>query len=278
MHLPRVKAIPMVFILIVGVWLGLLGCAGEAKPPPTPTEVSVSDIPFDNGSNVAISWRHFNASSARRYDIYYTSDPDSLESHIDDMEPLSRSLQATIYNAEDTIECKVDYLEYYLVLEETETGIPQAEVVKATPENRDSLKSIGELIVATENDFCPSGRDNRELKFALGRFFRVKPPEGEIGNFEKTLPKSTLVVDSAGLKVDKGRGGLLLELSFSDEEKQFIEKGERIVPYSDAKSEYLRKYGREITAIVTEDSRYSLSSEKIQALITESLEPGTEYH
>ncbi len=278
MHLPRVRAIPIILILVVGVWLGLLGCAGEAKPPPTPTEVSVSDIPFDDGSNVAISWRHFGTSSARRYNIYYTNDPDSLESHIDDMEPLSRSLQATIYNAEDTTESKVDDLEYYLVLEETETGIPQAEVVKATPENRDSLKSIGELIVATENDFCPSGRDNRELKFALGRFFRVKPPEGEIKNFEKTLLKSTLVVDSAGLKVGEGRGGLLLELSVSDEEKQFIEKGERIVPYSDAKIEYLRKYGREITGIVTEESRYSLSSEMIQALITNGLEPGTEYH
>lgn len=278
MHLPRVKTLSILFLLVVGIWLGLLGCAGEVKPPPPPTEVSINDIPFDNGANVAIQWRHFGVSSARRYDIYYSTDPDSIKNYTDKMEPLSRSLQATIYNVEDSTECKIVDKEYYLVLEETETGLPQAKVIKATPENRDSLEKIGELIVATESEFCPKSRDDRELKLALGKFFRVKPPEGELEPQEKTLEKSTLEADSAGLSVAEGRGGLVLELGHSEAEKEFIQKGERILPYSEEKAVFLNKYGRQIVAIVTEDTRYNLSSEIIQTLIAGELKAGEEYH
>jgi len=278
MHLPRVIALPALFMLIAGMSLGLLGCAGESEAPLTPLEISITDIPFDDGSSAVVSWRHFDASSARRYDFYYSTDPESLEQHIEDLEPISRSQQEAIYEVQDSNACKLIGPEYYLVLEETDGEAPVAMVVEATPETRDSLKQIGELIVGTESGFCPNGRDNRELKFAKGKFFRVQPSEEQLENVQRTLAKTTLKADSTGLSLGEGRGGLILELSPAQAEIEFVKAGERIVPYSDKQSDLLFKYGHEVVAIITEDSRYSISSDIIQAYIVKKLEAGKEYH
>jgi len=279
MHLPRVKAMPVVALLCAGIWLSILGCAGESGSPPVPTEIQVMDIPQDNGTSVAISWRHFSSSSARQYDIYFSADPDSLENNIDEMEPISRGLQAAIFIAEDTAICSVGDLEYYIVLEETESGAPPvASVVKATPENRDSLKAIGELIVGTEFESCPPDEDTKELQFALGKFFRIRAHEGELGKKLRTIEKSTLQSDTTGLKIVPDKSALVLETGYSRGEIGFVEAGPRILPYSEEESEYLHKYGREIVAILTEKTRISLSSEVVQVLIAGDIEPGVEYH
>lgn len=278
MHLQRVRALPILLLIIIGFGLGLLGCGGETEAPPPPVEVSITDIPFDNGSNAVVSWRHFDVSSARRYDIYFTTDPESLDKHLDKLEPLSRSLQATTFNPEDTMACKILDREYYLVLEEVENGVPIAHVVLATPENRDSLKNIGELIIGTEGDFCPLGQDNRELKFANGKYFRVIPSEDALTNIQRTLPKSSLQTDSAGLSIAEGTGGLVLEVGPSQQEIDFVRAGERILPFDEEESDFLFKYGKEVVAILTENTRYSIASDMMQSYIIRKLKAGEEYH
>jgi len=278
MHLPRVRALPILLLIIIGFGLGLLGCAGDREAPSPPVEVSITDIPFDNGSNAIVSWRHFDVSSARRYDIYYTTDPESLDKHLDKLEPLSRSLQATTFTIEDTMACKILEREYYLVLEEVEDGVPFAHVVLATPENRDSLKNIGELIIGTEGAYCPEGQDERELKFANGKYFRVSPSEEALANIQRTLQKSSLQADSAGLSIAEGTGGLVLEVGPSQKEIDFVHAGERILPFDEQESKFLFKYGHEVTAILTEKARYSIASDVLQSFIIRKLKAGEEYH
>ncbi len=276
MHLPRVRAVPVAVFLCVGIWLSVLGCAGERVGPPIPTEIQVSDIPADDGTNVAIGWRHFTASSARQYDVYFSSDPDSLENNIGDLEPLTRTVQATIHSIEDSLATNIEDVGYYLLLDK-EGEIPIAHIIKATPENRDSLERTGEKIIAVEHDFAPPKTDDRELKFALGGFFRVRPPEGEIAPTQKTIREATLSTDSTGLIISEGKSDMLFDVGLSKRERDFISKGERVEPFDEACSDLLFKYGREILAIVTENTRYSLPSENLQALLHGQIEAGIEY-
>jgi len=280
MHLLKVKALPVAILLCAGIWLAASGCTPKGSPPAVPTEVQVIDIPADDGTNVVIAWRRFSASTARQYDIYYSTDPESLtnEKFRKKLEPVTRSVQVATPVVGDTTANKVEGLGYYLVLEEVEGKTPIAKVIKATPENRDSLESVGEKIIACEHELAPNDVDNRELRFARGKFFRITPPEGEPEPERTTIENSTIETGPEGFVIEQGKGPLILDVGLSDKELQFRLAGDRIEDFDPENSALFFKYGKEIISLVTEKNRYNLSSEIVQTVIRGNIEPGSEYY
>jgi len=279
MHIPRAKAISIFSLLLCAlIWLGTLGCAKEVAEPFEPTDIQVVDIPMDNGSNVILKWRHFAASSAVKYDLYYSTSSDSIENDKlrKKLEPVTKTVQVIVPAVEDSAECDVCALGYYVVLQEQETQLPVAQVVKATPENEDSLAEIGEKIIRVEHELYPSDQSKKEICLAKGKYFRITPPEGELSGSQTILNDSKIVQGENGLTIEEGRGPVVLYMDVPEEEKNFVAKGDHIAQFDPDNPEYYLKYGKEVVAFVSENKRYTLSSAVAQVVIQE-LEPGKEY-
>ena len=277
MHLPKVKAFTAL-ILIAWVLLSVLGCAQKSAAPAVPTDVQVMDIPADDGTSVILSWRHYKASLARQYEVYYSTVKDSLENEslLKELTPITRTVQASVPAIGDTAAENVQNLDYYLLLEEGETGVPQITIVKATDENRDSLKQFGEKILRAENNVFPESKSTVPTKFAKGTYYRVMSPSGG-ESVKKTIEKSKIVSDSTGYKISEGIGSIILDVELSAKERAFRDAGDRIVEYDPDMSDYLVKYGGKIAAVVTEKYRYALDSDMIQTVIHGDLEAGKTY-
>jgi len=280
MHLPRARAVAVILITLPAIWLTALGCAKEQPPPAVPTEIQVTDIPWDNGTNIVISWRHFKASSASEYDIYFATSSDSLTDKAlrEKIEPIIRTVQVAVPTIGDTAENNVTELEYYVLLNEKEKGYPEAEVVKATPENRDSLEKHGEKITYVEYDVYPSDKSVRKLNYAVGNYYRVDPPNDEPKPQNEIFESSSIEETPEGVAIVDGKGSLILDVGMSQQELDFRKKGERILKYDPNMTDLLIKYGRQVIAFVTDENRYSLASENVQAVIRGDVEPGVQYN
>jgi len=277
---PKAKVLLVLILICAGLCLTIVGCAKKPPAPAVPMEVAAMDMPYDNGTNAIISWRHFAASTARQYDIYFSTDPESLKSEklLEKLDPISRTVQITAASLGDTAANNIADLDYYLIVNNGKSDIPIVEVVKATRENRDSLELIGEKIIAAEHEITPHEIDNRELQFASGNFFRITPPEEEDKLYKTIIESAALGSDSSGMTITEGKGPLMFDVGLSQKELEFCAEGDRVEPYSSENSELFYKYGRQINAFVTEKNRYSLASERVQVLIRGRLIPDTTYH
>ena len=280
MHLPRVSALPTLILVSIGIWFLALGCAEEGVPPSVPRGVSVNDLPADDGTNVIVSWLHYQASSARQYDIYYSISRDSLENEelLEELTPINRTVQVAVPVVEDSSEITVCDLNYYLILEEEDGRLPKARIVRATPENEDSLAAVGEKILCAEREVAPADIDGRELKFARGSYYHIDPPVGDPKPSVRMMENSGLEFSDSAFTVVEEPGQLLFSAGLSRREMEFRTAGERIEPFNPEFSTYFIKYGGEISSIVTEDTRYALATNQIKSVIRENLTPDKEHY
>ena len=279
MHLPKVKAvaIPMIIALVL---LAISGCRQESTAPAVPTDVQFMDIPDDNGTNVVLSWTHYKASLARQYNIYYSTDKDSIEDEelMKKLTPIERSVQASVTSIGDSITENVCDLDYYLILKDTDTETPQIDIVKATDANQDSLKKFGEKIILVEGGLFPVSESTIPIVNAQGNFYRIKDP-GDIGlSIKTTVENSNIVTDSTGFALEESDESVIFDIELSKKELAFREAGDRIVEYDPSMSDYFIKYGEEIVGVVTEKNRYTLSTTRLQSVIRGTIESGVEYH
>ncbi|MCK5833226.1 hypothetical protein KAH81_06095 [bacterium] len=278
MHLPKVRVLAL-YMAITWALLSLSGCVQESTAPAVPTGVQVTDIPADDGTNIVLAWRHYKASIAKQYQVYYSVAKDSLENEdlTDELTPLTRSVQVAVTTQIDTIADNVCDLDYYIVLDNPSSENPGVSLVKATSENRDSLASIGEKVLQVESELAPLDQDSKKIVFAQGNFYRIQLPDNAEETIKTTIENATLATDSTGLTIVEGNNSLIFEVGMAPEEKAFREAGERILEFDPSMSEYFFKYGNKIVAIVTEDKRYTLDFDVVQTIIRGTIDPGTNY-
>ncbi|HHS50516.1 MAG TPA: hypothetical protein ENN07_05310 [candidate division Zixibacteria bacterium] len=279
MHHPKVKTLAAI-VAMMWVLLSLSGCVQEETVSAVPTGVQVTDIPADDGTNLVIAWRHYKASTAKHYEVYYSLSKDSLETEelFGELEPATRSVQVTSPVEADTASANVRHLDYYLVLDDPSSETPRVHIIKATDENRDSLAQIGEKVLFAEDEVVEPETDERELVFAEGNYYRIQPPNDGDETERMTVEKATLAEDSVGLKIAEGIGSLVFEVGLSQGEKDFRDAGERIAEFDEELTAFFYKYGQKIVAFVTEDKRYTLDFDVVQLFLRGNIEADKQYY
>lgn len=274
--MPKVKALPVLFFSIAALWLCSSGCAKKYADPLEPLEVMVRDIPQDDGSNVIIGWRHFKASAVKQYDVYYSMSRDSIENPDlrKKLTPLVKTPQSETASLGDTLANKVSNLDYYIVLDKSKGGIPKAIVVKGS----DPMSAQGEKILAVEHELYPIEKSTLELVRVDGNYYRIKPPKEQPEPILRTLDDISLVRDSAGISAVGGKDAYIFTTNISEEEKEFIEAGDRISAFDPGVGSLMMKYGQHVFSFVTEKTRYTMKSDKLQVAIRKTLKPGVNYY
>ncbi len=240
----------ILFCMFLIIIFGLVFGADEAPKPLTP---EVVDIPGDGGTNVILKWLHFETVPGFLYEIFRSEDGGEFEL----ISPYQ--LKSVIPIWEDSTINDVSDWGYYAYKQSVEgMDFPNLVVAKLTPENKDSLMSLGaEKIVRIEFEVPPYKKINEIPNiFAPGQFYQIiADPE----KAKKPQPYSTesILLKAAGISLPvEDRIGL--EITAMDEEFEFVEQGNRIVAASEVNPAYLAKYGSKITSIVTEKARYTM--------------------
>jgi hypothetical protein len=264
----RLRILPAVLLLLSVL---IVGCGKEKKAPPTPAMVKLIDRPADDGKTVIIRWKHFLAGNAVKYEVYRGEDENSC-----DLKVAELSTQITVPAADtssDNVFCDENY---YIVLDKTQDP-PMLDLVKATPENIDSISKIGEKVERVETSVVPN--DTIKTIFAIGEFFRVNPGSKLLDEAEY-VPLDGSAMSDDGKTLIKSEQSVTLALERGNREKDFIRNGRCIMKPGCADDDLMRKYVSSIASIVTANTRYSIAANTLQSIdadTTHQLVPGKEY-
>ncbi len=239
--------------------------------PPKPLPPKLTDIPGDGGTNVYVTWRHFETVPGIRYDLLRSEDGVNFEV----ITPLQ--VKTITYEKQDKPENDVSSWNYYLLLRDCGQDLPCVEVVKATPGNVDSLAALGaEKILRVELGVPPPEELGKlPNKFALGEFYRVVPDMSIAQRPQpQTVPKR--LFDVLGISVSS-LGDVTVELTPPPEELEFVRKGKRIVAAGEDDMGLILKYGKRIISFVTDKARYTVKHDEFQYLDRNNIKPGKHY-
>ncbi|MFP4459214.1 MAG: DUF6754 domain-containing protein [Candidatus Zixiibacteriota bacterium] len=265
-----------IFLILMALFAIIIGgCqqVGDA-PPEKPMAAKVIDLPGDDGTGTIVQWRHYNASSAVKYKILRGESKNDIETQIGEI-----SAQLTLPSLDTSSVNDFSDDNYYLIIDDDKQP-PLVEVVKANPENEDSIKAIGQKLQKVELTIVPENVDDRELVLASGNYYRVNPPQSILNESQyATLNNKKIDVDNTFL--EEGDKNISVEHGFSEYEKEFIKEGARLMPPAGPDAELIKKYGLSVASFVTEDKRYCVSYNPMKSFdndTSEALEPGKEYY
>ncbi len=234
-----------VLFIAGGVW---------ADELPIPQEPKLIDFPGDNGGTVIIKWKHFETVPGIEYEVYRREEGGEWKL----LSPLPIKTLTPVW--EESKRNDVSDWGFYLIpkVVDEKHKLVNIQVVKATPENLDSIKSLGaEKIVRVEFEVPPKDKLSQlPLYFCEKEFFQVI---ADTSILNKPQPYSIPTDELKDLGVNVPVSGKVgIQIAADESEKEFVAKGNRIVAGDEENPSYLAKYGKKITSIVTEKARYTV--------------------
>ena len=238
---------PLFFLLLSASLL----VAGELPIPQTPQLV---DFPGDNGSRVIIKWKHFETMPGIEYEVYRAEGDGEFKL----ISPLPIKSVTPMW--EESPRNDVSDWGFYLIpkVVDEKHKLVDIEIVKPDSSQLDSILKLGaEKIVRVEFEVPPRDKLAQLPLYFCGREFYQVIADTSILNKPQPASVGAEVLKNLGIDVPVS-GKVGVEIKADQSEREFVEKGNRIVPAESENPSYLAKYGKKITSIVTEKARYTV--------------------
>ncbi|MCD6531618.1 hypothetical protein J7K99_04165, partial [bacterium] len=226
----------------------------------------------DNGTNVIVKWKHFETVPGMEYEVYRSEEGGEYQL----LSPLPIKSITPVW--EETKRNDVSDWGFYLIAKPVDEKhkLVDLQVVKLTDENRDSLLKLGaEKIVRVEFEVPPPEKLKQLPNYFCEREFYQVIADTSILNKPQPSSVPAEALKQFGVDIPVS-GNVGVEVSADESEKEFVARGNCIVPADSENPSFLAKYGKKITSIVTEKARYTVKWDDF-TLPDRSTKPGKKY-